>query len=108
MKQEKKAIEELYKEAESATIGTLAEMIKMFKTKTTVEKKDKEKSVKIIWATTHRFSATEVDDDGVAMDGRTKTVGLALLLCKAFQIMKFDKSMSGPPPSVVEKSWGNS
>ena len=98
MKQEKGAIEEIYIFiSEIASIGTMAGMIKMFKT--TMERNKKRK---IIWATTLCFSVTVVDEEGVATDGRTRTLELDMLLCNAFQMMKFDKSTSGPPPSMAE------
>ena len=103
MKEEKQHIQELYKEAAAANMGSLSEMCKMYKTKDTVAKKDKTATTKIIWATSWKFQGTVVDDDGVAADGRQKEVDTSLLLCKAFQQMKFEKSMSGPPPSVIEK-----
>ena len=103
MKEERQHMLELYKEAASANMGSLSEMCKMYKTKDTVAKKDKTATTKIIWATNWKFNGTVVDDDGVAADGRQKEVDTSLLLCKAFQQMKFEKSMSGPPPSVIEK-----
>ena len=103
MKAEPLQFKELLKDAKAANMGTLSEMCTMYKTKDTVEKKDKAPTTKIIWATRYRFSASVVDEDGVAADGRVSEVDLNLLMCKAFQQMKFEKSMSGPPPSVIEK-----
>ena len=84
-------------------------VLTVYKTKDSAEteKKDKESVVwpttEIVWETSWKFSGTVVDDDGVTTDGRQKEVDLSLLMCKAFQQMKFEKSTSGPTPSEIEK-----